>query len=1226
MESDFKIHLTVLIAIVSSIAAVSATPYATYIADLNQQAQNPISQGWTVSAGGLSQGVDDSGTLAWILNDNGTASGATNPTLYKDYGAANIPGAGDPWSLTVNAKIVYGNGIADNLIQWSNGTIRYLVFPFADAATGGNIDVQYWNSSGTSTTIQNVAAQDNGYHTWAIVHNGSTAKLTRDGVDVVALGSIAAGSQARGIHIGGGSSGGTGALYVTSVSYDATLPSPGAATRFARIFGSHMVLQRNQPVAVFGTDSAASGQAISVTIAGQTKTTTTDATGYWRVTLDPLTTNTVGQSLTATGSATTTLTDILVGEVWLAAGQSNMNFTMGASSTTPKAANYPLVRMCNWDGSVATGASQVYAAADYANLTPDSFFIGTWQVMDATTVSPQSGVAWFYASELADALKGKGPGGSDVPVGVLDISIGGTSTEAYIPPSVLLADPVLKIPFQMPKSCPALGQWTASRISQNLGTYTQSDLTQPHPHPYAPGFLYDVGIEPILPFTFKGAIWYQGESNAEFTDTPTGTAVSYGRSGKWISDYQSHVMEVLVDSWRTAFGKPGFPFYQVMLPRISAANRTKWPWYREAQQRLDAARDSVETAVVTEFGTDGNVHPTNKEAVGLRLARIARAKLYGESSLEYSGPRYKRHTISGNKMILEFDHIGGGLVSSDGAALRHFEIAGMDRTFVAATATLVGNTVEVTAASVPSPVAVRFAWTMGPDVNFMNRNGTVDLSAMPFRTDDWMIAGLGRKIRVACIGDSITYGYGITDPATNSYPAQLAKLLGTTNFEVQNFGHSGARVNPVAANRYVNTTEFTAAKTYDPDLVISNLGINDITEWGSFTAAQFRAEYKAIIQGFAASTINDAHYICWHELAPLFPGQTFYGSSNLPLLNSLVGDTLSYLGVDRLDMYQPLKNHPEWFLSDKIHPNAAGARKIAEETFQNLETYDALDPKPLINEFQSINTHGLQDADGTFSDWLEISNRGTTGVSLSNCYLTNNMSTPMMWQFPTTTVLDPGGRMLVFASAKNRAVADAPLHTNFTLTDTGGSLALIAPDGSTVIHAYNPYLAQLSDESFGISESNLSETVFFSTPTPNAPNNTGISGAQPFAAWKSHYGVTTDRSDVDCDGNSALIEFLTGSKPNSAVSAFRPLPQIITAGDSYLGISCRIAKNLARASQSLESSADLGASVPWAPEPNPVLVAETDNADGTLTRTYRVNTPIEPDTQKFLRVAYHYSE
>lgn len=1197
----------------------SATPYATYIADLNQAPQNPTSQGWTVSAGGISQGIDDGGTLAWILNDNGSA---TNPTMFKDYGAANIPAAGNPWSLSVTTKIVYGNGQTDNLIQWSNGTIRFLVFPFADAASGGNIDVSYSNSSGGLTVLQNLAVQDNAYHTWAIVHNGSSAKLTRDGVDVVALGSLTASGQARGIHVGGGSSPGQGALQITSVGYDATLATPTNATKLSRVFASHMVLQRNEPVAISGTDTAAPGQAVSVNFAGQTKSTTTDASGRWQVTLDSLTTNPVGQTLTVTGSATATLTDVLIGEVWLAAGQSNMNLTVSASTGTPKAANFPLVRMCNWEGSVGTGASQVYAAADYQNLTPDNFFTGTWQVMDAITVAPQSGVAWYYASELADALKGTGPGGVDVPVGVLDCSVGGTSTESYIPASVLLADPLLRIPFQMPKNCPALGQWTASRINQNLGSYVHADLTTPHPHPYAPGFLYQTGIAPILPFTFKGAIWYQGESNAEFTDVETGTDVSHGRSGKWISDYQFHVMRALVDSWRTAFGKPDLPFYQVQLPRINAASRAKWPWYREAQQRLDAARDNVETAVITEFGVNtSDVHPTNKEPVGVRLARIARAKLYDETTLESSGPVFTRQTISGNKITLEFGHTGGGLVSSDGAALRNFEIAGMDRDFVPATATIVGNTVEVTAAAVPSPLAVRYAWTMNPDVNFKNRNGSVDLSATPFRTDDWMIADLGRKIRVACIGDSITFGYGLADPATDSYPAQLAKLLGTTNFEVRNFGKSGTRINPAAANRYETSTEFTAAKAYDPDLVICNLGINDITEWGSYTSSQFMQEYRDLISGFASNASNDPLFLCWHELSPLFPGQAFYNSPNLPLLNSLIGDTLSFLGVDRIDLFQPLKDHEPWF-PDHIHPNAAGARKIAEATFQFLTSLDAFDPKPLISEFQTINPNGFLDGDGDFSDWIELVNRGTTGVSLGGYYLTNHMATPALWQIPAITVLDPGARLLIFASGKNRAIADSPLHTNFTLNDTGGSLALIAPDGSTIVHAYDPYMAQLPGVSYGIPESS-STPLFFQSPTPSTANGPGT---LPYATWKTHYGVASDTADADGDGVSALMEFLTGSKPNAANSAFRPEAKIITSGGDYLAVSFQVAKSLIGATQTLEVSADLGTTLAWQPVVNPVLASTIDPGDGTLTRTYRLSTPISAGNRNFLRVAYHYAE
>lgn len=1212
-----KFQASALAVSLLAIAAALATPYANYIADLNQTPQDPTSQGWTVSAGGISQGVDDNGTLAWLLNDNGSTP---NPTMFKDFGAASVPASGDPWSLSVTAKIGYGNGQADNLIQWSNGTTRYLVFVYADSASGGNIDVSYSNGSGLSVA-QNVALNDNGYHTWAIVHDGGGAKLTRDGVDVVTIGTLAAGGQARGIHVGGGSSAGQGALQITSVSYDATLAPPPAATKLARVFGSQMVLQRGEPVPVFGTDTGAANQAIAVTFAGQTKNTTTDANGKWMVTLDPMPANPVGQTLTVTGSSTATLTDVLVGEVWLAAGQSNMNWTVSSSSGTPKAANFSLVRMCNWEASVGTGASQVYSATDFEKLTADGFFTGSWQAMSATTVGPQSGVAWYFASELADALKGSGPGGVDVPVGVLDCSVGGTSTESYIPASALMADPELKIPFRMPKTSPALGQWTASRIAKNLGTYTQADLTAPHPHPYAPGFLYHTGIAPVLPFTFKGVIFYQGESNAEFTDVETGADVSHGRSGQWVSDYQFHVMETLVDSWRAAFAKPDLPFYQVQLPRINDANRTKWPWYREAQQRLDAARDNVETAVVTEFGVNGsNVHPAAKEPVGVRLARIARAKLYGETNLESSGPRLSKQTISGNKIILEFTHTGGGLVASDGAALRHFEIAGLDRDFVPATATIIGDTVEVTAAAVPAPLAVRYAWTMNPDVNFKNRNGSVDLSASPFRTDRWMVADLGRKIRVACIGDSITYGTGTANLATQSYPVQLAKLLGTTNFEVMNFGKPGARVNPAAANRYETSNEFTNAKAYDPDIVICNLGINDITEWGSYTSAQFMQEYRDIISGFASNPNNDPIFLCWHELAPLFPGQTFYDSPNLPLLNTLIGDTLSFLGVHRIDMFQPLKDHEPWF-PDNIHPNAAGARKIAEVTFEFLGTLDAFDANPRISEFQSINFNGLQDNDGDFSGWIELVNLGTTGASLSGHFLTPSTAVPTLWQIPATVVLDPGARLLVFASGKNRAIADSPLHTNFTLPAHGGPLALVAPDATTVIHQLGPYPVQLPGYSYGTDENDASS--YFSTPTPGAAND---SGKPPYAAWKEYHGVTSDTADDDGDGIVALAEFLSGSDPESSASAHRPEALVVSLGDDYFGVRFREAKNLTGASRTLEVSTDLGLSDAWQPAIGAVLVSSADGGDGTELRTYRLADPINASSCRFLRIAYTYDE
>jgi len=506
------------------------------------------------------------------------------------------------------------------------------------------------------------------------------------------------------------------------------------AARPARVFADHMVLQRGEAVPVFGTDTP--GQSITVQFGGQTKVTTADSNGDWRVDLDPMAASMTGRTLTVTGSSVVLFADVLVGEVWVAAGQSNMRFTVNESSNTPHPENYGRIRMCNWEPTVGTGGGTVYGPADYANLTPENFYIGTWEVLNSGNVGPQSAVAYFFANALARELAGTGPGGIDVPVGVVELAIGGTSTESFISPAAHQPDPYLKAAFEDPRGVRTLGNWTSGRISKNLTGYVHADPANPHPHPYAPGFLYYTGIANIAPFACKGAIWYQGESNAEFTVAP------YKWNGDRLSDYETDVMTALVDSWRTEFGKPDLPFYMVQLPRISASSRALWPWYREAQNRTAEARDGVEVAVVTEFGINGsNVHPPNKEPVGERLAYIARNKQYGEN-ISCSGPVYCSQEISESKIILHFDHVEDGLISSDGMALRHFEISGSERVFVTAMATIVGDTVEVSAPVVTEPVAVRYGWHMNIDVNFYNSNSNENLPASPFRTDDWMAAAL----------------------------------------------------------------------------------------------------------------------------------------------------------------------------------------------------------------------------------------------------------------------------------------------------------------------------------------------------------------------------------------------------------------------------------------------------------------------------------------------------
>ncbi|NWK55621.1 hypothetical protein HW115_08360 [Verrucomicrobiaceae bacterium N1E253] len=695
-----------------------------------------------------------------------------------------------------------------------------------------------------------------------------------------------------GIQDGFNYSWGTGAT-ADNITVNATA-SPPATTKLGRVFTNHMVLQRGEAVNIYGHDSVNPGkQAVSVSFAGQVKKTITDGDGNWMITLDPMTANAIGQDLVVTGSSEVSIVDILIGEVWLAAGQSNMNWRVEQSPTPAQASTYPLIRMCDWEGSVGVGGGTVYNATAFSSLTPENFYRGAWQVMDATSVKNQSAVAYFFAHNLAVDL--------NVPIGIVDISYGGTSTEAYISPAALQNEPHLKEAFKRPHLCRNLGQWTSPRLFKNVynndvngGNYTHTDPSKPHPHPLAPGFLYYTSMPFLIDFTFKGAIWYQGESNGEFTKG------KYQINGNRLSDYQTMVMKTLINDWRTQFGKPNFPFHMVQLPRISGGGHTMWPYYREAQQRVANDMDCVEIATIMEYGgSSSNVHPANKEPVGGRLAKIARAKQYGDA-ITYGGPTYKSHTVSGNKITLEFDHIGGGLTDNDGGLLRNFEIAGKDRNFVAATATIVGNTIEVTAGSVLNPVAVRHAWHMNIDVDLYNADGW---SSSSFRTDKWIVAP-GRTIRVACIGDSITVSTGLAGGA-DSFLAQLEKVLGTSNFEVQNYSVAGAGF-LLAGNKYSDTASYTSAIAYQPDIVLIGLGINDLSAWG-FTQAQFETEYFAITDAFIQSG-QDPLIIQWKGLAT--PDST---NSNLGTWNQWIEEAAGSTNSMMLDLGAPLKIQTTWF-------------------------------------------------------------------------------------------------------------------------------------------------------------------------------------------------------------------------------------------------------------------------------------------------------------------------
>lgn len=709
-------------------------------------------------------------------------------------------------------------------------------------------------------------------------------------------------------------------MAVPGTVFSLVAPVSAAGLQPAPLFQDHMVLQRRRPVPVFGRDLPGSG--IRVEFAGQTAATRADAEGRWEVTLPPLPAHPGGRDIVIRGSSDIRIRDVAVGEVWLAAGQSNMDWPLSRANGGVPAEVPAQLRFCNWQGQAGTPARSVYGTPEFANLTPETFYRGQWILPDSASLASCSAVAVHFALRLARELEGTGPGGTDVPVGVIEFAVGGTTTEAFLPPEVLQADPVLSAAFTDPRGVRTLGGWARGRIAENLKGYTHTDPQRPHPHPFAPGFLFETGVERIAPFAVQGVIWYQGESNADFATAPTRW------NGARMQQHQEKVLRLLVQSWRQAFHRPDLPFYMVQLPRIRDAQRAAWPWYREAQRRVARGLEGVELAVVPEAGTDGpDVHPRDKQPVGRRLAAIALNRIHGRDTA-FRSPEVRRSHVSEDRIILEFDD--GPLISRDGHGVRHFEIAGADRVFVPALADVDGRVVQVYAPEVREPVAVRYGWDMNPELNLSTADGR---TVGPFRTDDWGVAP-GRPVRIACIGDSITEGAGMPDAQNNAYPARLQQRLDPSLFVVRNFGHSGTGVlRP--GRRYLESPRHQAALEWQPDVVICNLGINDITMGDGLEREAFLRAYQELIDAYADLPTAPA-IVLWTPLSPLFPGQRFHGDPRLRDLEAWIAETAARTGAETLNMRSGLEDHPEWY-PDRLHPNADGARFIAGRTAAFLE-------------------------------------------------------------------------------------------------------------------------------------------------------------------------------------------------------------------------------------------------------------------------------------------------
>lgn len=493
----------------------------------------------------------------------------------------------------------------------------------------------------------------------------------------------------------------------------------GAELRLPSVFGSHMVLQREMAVPVWGWADA--GEEVTVTFRDQTKTATADGEGRWSVKLDPLA---VGDpaTLTVTGQqGKVEFTDVLVGEVWVCSGQSNMQWSVQLGldpDLEAAAAHHPQIRLFQVPMVTAT-EPQEDVEAEWKPCTPE-------------TVPTFTAVGYFYGRTLQEILQ--------VPVGLIQTAWGGTRAEAWTSPPMMASVAELKpildtwektVADYDPEAAKqqyeeALAKWeddSAKARADGRGAPRKPQPPQdPRRSPHHPSTLFNAMVAPLTPYAIRGAIWYQGESNVSRAD-----------------QYRT-LMPSMIQSWRDDWHQGDFPFYMVQLANFrevaDEAAASDWAELREAQMLTTRALPHVGAACITDLGAALDIHPKNKQDVGKRLARLALVDLYGFAGrLTRNGPVYESVEFNGDKALIRFRTEGSPLASWYREPLRGFVIAGEDRNWVRAESRILDeNTVEVSSRYVPRPVAVRYNWADNPQGNLYN---SLMLPAYPFRTDDW---------------------------------------------------------------------------------------------------------------------------------------------------------------------------------------------------------------------------------------------------------------------------------------------------------------------------------------------------------------------------------------------------------------------------------------------------------------------------------------------------------
>jgi sialate O-acetylesterase len=483
-----------------------------------------------------------------------------------------------------------------------------------------------------------------------------------------------------------------------------------ADVRLPHIFGTHMVLQRDKPVRLWGW--ADPEEKVKVSIGKANGEAAADKQGKWSIELPPASA-TAPIDVTIEGKNSIVLHDVLVGEVWLCSGQSNMQWPVSMVTHARKEiadAKHPQIRLFTVPMRPAGEP-----AADVS---------GSWTVCTPSSIPGFTAVGYFFGRYLHEQL--------EVPVGLINSSWGGTRIEPWTPPVGFRDVPALaSMVAQIDNATTEYAKMTAAVLPKYKAWLAVAEEAQkkgeripappewpanPLANNVAPTGLYNGMIHPLVPFAIRGAIWYQGESNV----------------GEGMLYYDK--MKALIEGWRSVWHEKDLPFLYVQLApyRYGPAAQINLPRSWEAQS---AALQIPYTgmAVINDIGNPKDIHPKDKQDVGKRLALWALAKTYGKQ-IVYSGPLYKSMSIDGTKIRVKFEHVGGGLVARNGKPLDWFKIAGDDKKFVDAEAIIDGDSVIVSSSKVPKPVAVRYAFDQIAEPNLQNIEG---LPASPFRTDKW---------------------------------------------------------------------------------------------------------------------------------------------------------------------------------------------------------------------------------------------------------------------------------------------------------------------------------------------------------------------------------------------------------------------------------------------------------------------------------------------------------